>query len=145
MSESQFNMNTFLNEYKGYNTQKFTAKELAERNMEARDIANAEQAVTAQDERSFLKLTMSGKIGEAFKEAGIGEFVLRQVADTAESIVTGWLDPIADYLEQYENIFDQRIYNQELQELGKQHFFNNQALQAEVAGSTIGTNFSMDM
>lgn len=141
MAESSFNMNTFLNEYKGYNTQKFTTEELAQQNMEARDEARAAEAVAAQEENSLLSLTLKGKL----REAGIGEHVMKQIADTAENIVTGWIDPIADYLEKYENIFDQKVYSQQMQELGKQHYFNNRALQEEIAGSTTGTQFSMNM
>lgn len=145
MSESQFNMNSFLNEYKGYNAQKFTVEELAKKNMEAQDVARAQEAIAAQEEKSFLKLTMSGKVGEALKEAGIGKRVMQQVADTAENIVTGWIDPIADYLEKYENIFDQNVYNQTMQEFGKQHFFNNKALSEDIATREVGTKFFYTM
>ncbi|MBR1776631.1 hypothetical protein IJ750_06125 [bacterium] len=145
MAESQFNMNNFLNEYKGYNTQKFTVEELAKKNMEAQDVARAKEAVQAQEENSFLKLTMSGRVGEALRDAGIGERVMQQVANTAENIVTGWIDPIAEYLEKYENIFDQNVYNQTMQEFGKQHFFNNQALSQDIATREVGTKFFYTM
>ena len=55
------------------------------------------------------------------------------------------IDPINDYLLKYENIFDQRVYNQEIQSYAKQMFFASQAMRQDAAENTTGQNFVYDM
>ena len=78
-------------------------------------------------------------------ELGIGEKALKQFADTAVGLVTDIVNPIGDYLEKYENIFDQRVYNAEIQSYAKQMFFASQAMRQEAAENTTGQNFVYDM
>ena len=73
------------------------------------------------------------------------ERALKQFADTAVGMVTGIVDPIGDYLEKYENIFDQNVYKAEIQSYAKQMFFASQAMRAQAAESTTGQNFVYDM
>ena len=76
---------------------------------------------------------------------GVGERVLQQFADTATNLLLDVVNPIGDYLEKYENIFDQRIYNTEIQSYAKQMFFSSQAMQAQASENPTGQNFVMDM
>ena len=78
-------------------------------------------------------------------ELGIGERALQQFADTALGLLTDVVNPIGDYLEKYENIFDQRVYNSEIQSYAKQMFFASQAMRQEAAENTTGQNFVYDM
>ncbi len=70
---------------------------------------------------------------------------MEQVADTALGLITDVVNPIGDYLEKYENIFDQRVYNAEIQSYAKQMFFASQAMRADAAENTTGQNFVYDM
>ena len=84
-------------------------------------------------------------LGQKFRELGIGEHVLQQIGKTALGTVTDIFTPLMDYLEKYENIFDQNVYNAELQANGKQMFFSNMALSQEAAKNPIGTKFTYQM
>ena len=153
MSES-YNLDNVLKQQNAWMNTKFTAAEAAQKAMEERDIKRAEEAV---GNVGFLGLT----VGEKLKELGIGERVMQQVADTATGIVTGVINPLTEYLNKYEKVFDEAIYNSELQGYAKQMFFSQQALAKEAnAGAYIvglnkdsetssqvvtGTQFSMDM
>lgn len=133
-----FNLNTFLQTYK-HNTYDPTKQHaVAEERMETRLEEKVEEAVK---QNGFLTLTLSEKMAEL----GIGELALKQFADTALGIVTGVVEPIGDYLEKYENIFDQKAYNSEIQSYAKQMFFASQAMKAQAAESTTGQNFVYDM
>ena len=48
-------------------------------------------------------------------------------------------------MEKYENIFDQRVYNSEIQSYAKQMFFASQAMRKEASENTTGQNFVYDM
>ena len=133
-----FNLNNFLQTYK---TQTYDPTKLhatAEEKMEQKLEQQAEQAV---QQGGFLTLTLSEKLSELV----IGKRVMQQVADTATGIVTDIVNPIGDYLEKYENIFDQRVYNAEIQGYAKQMFFASQAMRQEAAENTTGQNFVYDM
>lgn len=133
-----FNLNTFLQTYK-HNTYDPTKQHaLAEEKMEAK---LQEQAKEAVEPKNFLSLTLSEKMAEL----GLGERTLRQVADTAIGMVTDIVNPIEDYLAKYENIFDQKAYNAEIQSYAKQMFFASQAMRKEAAENTTGQNFVYDM
>ena len=136
MAES-FNLNTFLNEYKSYNNRQYTSAENGKEAMEARDIARAEEAVNG----NLLKITL----GEKFKEMGVGPKVMQQIADTAENALKGIVSPLTDYLDKYENIFDQNVYNAEIQSYAKQMFFANQALSYDASSKLIAQKFIMNM
>ena len=138
---ADFEMNSFLNEYKSYNNRQYTAAENGKAAMEARDIERAKEAV---QENNFLGLTLSEKLNEL----GIGKRVVQQLGETATNLVLDIVNPIGEYLEKYENIFNERVYNGEMQALGKQMFFAQQALTKETKegfGSEIGQNFVCDM
>ena len=133
-----FNLNTFLQTYK-HNTydptkQHATAEERMENKLE-------EKAEAAVNKSGLLTLTLSEKMAEL----GIGERALKQFADTAVGMVTGIVDPIENYLEKYENIFDQKAYHDEIQSYAKQMFFASQAMRPQAAESTTGQNFVYDM
>ena len=137
MAES-FNLNNFLQTYK---TQTYDPTKLhaaAEESMETR---RQEQAEAAVRESGLLTLTLSEKLAEF----GIGERVLQQFADTATNFLLGAIVPIGDYLEKYENIFDQSAYNSEIQTYAKQMFFASQAMQQDAAQNQNGQNFVYDM
>jgi hypothetical protein len=140
MAES-FNLNTFLNEQATYNSKQYTAVENGRAAMEAREIARAEEAVA---QSGFLGLTLSEKLNEL----GVGKRVVQQIGDTAVDAVASIVSPITEYLAKYEHVYDQNIFNSELQKYGKQMFFANQALTREAVdgvGSAIGQNFVYDM
>lgn len=133
-----FNLNTFLQTYQQATYDPTKQHTAAEKNMEEKLVAKAEQAVR---ESGLLTLTLSEKLAEM----GVGERVLQQFADTATNILLEVVNPIGDYLEKYENIFDQRIYNTEIQSYAKQMFFSSQAMQAQAAENPTGQNFVMNM
>ena len=133
-----FNLNTFLQTYK-HNTYDPTKQHaIAEEKMETK---LQEQAREAVEPKNFLSLTLSEKMAEL----GLGERTLKQVADTAIGMVTDIVNPIEDYLAKYENIFDQKAYNAEIQSYAKQMFFASQAMRQDAAENTTGQNFVYDM
>ena len=132
-----FNLNTFLNSYQ-QNTYDPTKQHAnAEKNMENKLVKQAENAVNA----NLLTLTLSEKIAEL----GVGERVLQQFADTAKNLVLDIVNPIGDYLEKYENIFDQSAYNAEIQSYAKTIYFSSQAMQDQAAENPEGQNFVYTM
>ena len=133
-----FNLNTFLQTYKNNTYDPTKQHAVAEERMESRLEEKAEEAV---NKNGFLTLTLAEKMAEL----GIGERALKQFADTAVGMVTGIVDPIGDYLEKYENIFDQNVYKAEIQSYAKQMFFASQAMRVQAAESTTGQNFVYDM
>ena len=133
-----FNLNNFLQTYKTQTYDPTKQHAAAEERMEAK---LQEQAQEAVQQKGLLTLTLSEKMAEL----GIGERVLQQVADTAVGLVTDIVNSIGDYLEKYENVFDQRVYNSEIQSYAKQMFFASQAMRQEASESTTGQNFVYDM
>ena len=138
MADLNFNMEQFLGEYKTYNNKQYTAAEVGQAAMEARDIERAKSAVESQ---GFLSLTLSEKLNEL----GVGKRVLQQIGDTAKGAVEDIISPLADWLEKYEHVYDEKVYNAEMQAMGKQMFFANQALTNEVASGKTGKLLSIDM
>lgn len=133
-----FNLNTFLQTYKHATYDPTKQHAAAEERMEKKLQEQAEQAVQRS---GFLTLTLSEKMAEL----GLGERALQQFADTAMGLLTDVINPIGDYLEKYENIFDERVYNTEIQSYAKQMFFASQAMKEEAAENTTGQNFVYDM
>ena len=133
-----FNLNTFLQTYQQATYDPTKQHTAAENNMEQRLVEQAEAAVK---QSGLLTLTLSEKLAEM----GVGERVLQQFADTATNLLLDVVNPIGDYLEKYENIFDQRIYNTEIQSYAKQMFFSSQAMRAQAAENPVGQNFVYDM
>lgn len=129
-----FNLNTFLQTYQNATYDPTKQHTAAERNMEQKLVEQAEQAVK---ESGLLTLTLSEKLAEM----GIGERVLQQFADTATNLLLDVVNPIGEYLEKYENIFDQRVYNTEIQTYAKQMFFASQAMKQDAAERPDGQNF----
>ena len=133
-----FNLNTFLQTYKQATYDPTKQHTNAEQNMEQKLVEQAENAVR---ESSLLTLTLSEKMAEL----GVGERVLQQFTDTAANLLLDVVNPIGDYLEKYENIFDQRVYNTEIQSYAKQMFFASQAMKEDAAERPVGQNFVYDM
>lgn len=135
---AEFNMNSFLSEYKSYNNRQYTAAENGQAAMEERDIERAREATQSV---GFLGLTLSEKLSEL----GVGKRVVEQIGDTAKGLITDIVNPLTDWLEKYENIFDERVYNAEMQAMGKQTFFAKQALELEAKSDLIGQIFVYNM
>lgn len=133
-----FNLNTFLQTYKNATYDPTKQHTAAEENMEQKLVKQAEEAVK---ESGLLTLTLSEKMAEM----GVGERVLQQFADTATNLLLDVVNPIGTYLEKYENIFDQRVYNTEIQSYAKQMFFSSQAMQQQAAENPVGQKFVYDM
>ena len=133
-----FNLNTFLQTYQQATYDPTKQHTNAEKNMEQKLVEQAEQAVKSS---GLLTLTLSEKMAEM----GIGERALQQFADTATNLLLDVVNPIGDYLEKYENIFDQRVYNTEIQSYAKQMFFASQAMQQDANERPVGQNFVYDM
>ena len=133
-----FNLNSFLQTYKHATYDPTKQHTAAEKNMEQQLLQKAEEAVK---ESGLLTLTLSEKMAEL----GIGERALQQFADTATNLLLEVVNPIGDYLEKYENIFDQRVYNTEIQSYAKQMFFASQAMQQDAAERPVGQKFVYDM
>lgn len=133
-----FNLNTFLQTYKQATYDPTKQHAAAEANMEQQLLQKAEEAVK---QSGFLTLTLSEKMAEL----GIGERAMQQFADTAMGLLTDVVNPIGDYLEKYENIFDERVYNAEIQSYAKQMFFASQAMRQDAAENTTGQKFVYDM
>ena len=138
MAEAQFNMQRFLGEQAGYLNRQYTAVENGKAAMEERDIKRAEEAVK---EDSFLGLTLSEKLAEL----GIGDRVVQQLGDTALGMFKDIISPITDYLEKYENIFDQKAYYDEMQGIAKQYYYSKEALAKVAASGKEGQNFVYKM
>ena len=137
MAES-FNLNNFLQTYKTATYDPTKQHANAEEKMESKLVEQAEEAVKGN---GLLSLTLSEKMAEL----GIGERTLQQFADTAIGLITDVVNPIGDYLEKYENIFDENVYNAEIQTYAKQMFFASQAMKQDAAKNTVGQNFVLDM
>ena len=133
-----FNLQNFLQTYKTQTYDPTKQHEAAEANMEKLLVEKAEEAVNSN---KLLSLTLSEKMAEL----GIGERALKQIADSAVGIFTDVIDPISDYLEKYENIFDERVYHSEIQSYAKQMFFASQAMAEDAAENTVGQKFVYDM
>ena len=133
-----FNLNSFLQTYKHATYDPTKQHTAAEKNMEQQLVQKAEEAVK---ESGLLTLTLSEKMAEL----GIGERALQQFADTATNLLLEVVNPSGDYLEKYENIFDQRVYNTEIQSYAKQMFFASQAMQQDAAERPVGQKFVYDM
>lgn len=138
MSSSYFNLNQFLQEYQTYNNRQYTSAENGQAAMEQREIERAEEAVR---ENGLLTLTLSEKLAEL----GVGDRVLQQFGDTALNFLKDFVNPITDYLEKYENIFDQKAYNDEIQSYARQMWQANVALSEDAASRATGQNFVYNM
>ncbi len=132
-----FNLNSFLNEYKSYNNRQYTAAENGKAAMEERELERAKEAVQST---GFLGITLSEKL----TELGIGKRVVEQIGDTAKGMVTGVVSPFTEWLEKYEKVFDERVYNSEMQTMGAQMFFTRNELSLEAASHNVGQRFVAD-
>ena len=133
-----FNLNQFLQEYKTYGDRQYFATENGKAAMEQRDIQRAQEAVT---EKGLLSLTLSEKLAEL----GIGDRVFQQIGDSALGLLKDIVDPITDYFEKYDNIFNQDVYNSEIQAYAKQMYFAREALAEDAASRANGQKFVLDM
>ena len=132
-----FNLNSFLQTYQQNTYDPTKQHAAAEINMEKNLQAKAEEAVG----KGFLSLTLSEKMAEI----GVGEKTIQQIKDTAANLVLDMVTPIGDYLEKYENVFDERIYNSEIQSYAKQMFFASQAMNQDAQERPEGQNFVYTM
>ena len=132
-----FNLNSFLQTYQQNTYDPTKQHAAAEINMEKNLQAKAEEAVG----KGFLSLTLSEKMAEI----GVGEKTIQQIKDTAANLVLDMVTPIGDYLEKYENVFDERIYNSEIQSYAKQMFFASQAMRTDSDSRPVGQKFVYDM
>ena len=130
-----FNLNNFLREQATYNLRQYTAVENGKAAMEAREIEMAQKAVQPE---GLLSLTLGAKLG-------IGERVIQQIGDTAAGAVKGIISPLTNWLDKYEAVFDEKVYNNEIQAMGKQMFFARQALTQEASETPVGQRFVYDM
>ena len=133
-----FNLNQFLQTYKTATYDPTKQHANAEEKMETRRL---EQAKAAVNNGGLLSLTLSEKMAEL----GVGERVLQQFADTAVGVLADVVNPLSDYLEKYEKIFDENVYNSEIQAYAKQMFFASQAMKQDAAENVVGQNFVLDM
>ena len=133
-----FNLNQFLQTYKTNTYDPTKQHANAEEKMETKRL---EQAQAAVNNGGLLSLTLSEKMAEL----GVGERVLQQVADNAVGIITDVVNPLSDYLEKYEKVFDENVYNAEIQAYAKQMFFASQAMKQDAAENVVGQNFVLDM
>ena len=132
-----FNLNSFLQTYQQNTYDPTKQHAAAEVNMENKLQAKAEEAVG----KGFLSLTL----GEKIAEIGVGEKTIQQIKDTAANLVLDMVTPIGEYLEKYENVFDERIYNTEIQSYAKQMFFASQAMKSDSDSRPVGQKFVYDM
>ena len=135
---AEFNLNSFLGEYQSYNNRQYTAAENGKAAMEERDIERAREAT---QNVGFLGLTLSEKMAEL----GVGQRVIEQIGDTAKGMVSGVVSPFTEWLAKYEKVFDERVYNQEMQSMGAQMFFTRNELTLEAASQKVGQKFILDM
>lgn len=135
---AEFNLNSFLNEYQSYNNRQYTAAENGKAAMEEREL---ERAKAATQDVGFLGLTLSEKMAEL----GVGQRVMEQIGDTAKGMVTGIVSPFTEWLAKYETVFDERVYNAEMQSMGAQMFFTRNELTLEAASQKVGQKFILDM
>lgn len=135
---AEFNLNSFLGEYQSYNNRQYTAAENGKAAMEERDIERAREAT---QNIGFLGLTLSEKMAEL----GVGQRVIEQIGDTAKGMVSGVVSPFTEWLAKYEKVFDERVYNQEMQSMGAQMFFTRNELTLEAASQKVGQKFILDM
>ena len=133
-----FNLNHFLQTYKNNTYDPTNRNAAAEKNMEDKRVENAKSAISSN---TLLSLTLSEKMAEL----GIGERVIEQLTDTAIGIFTDTINPLTEYLNKYENIFDQNVYNAEIQTYAKQMFFASQAMREDAEERNVGQKFVYDM
>lgn len=135
---NSFNLNTFLQEYRGYGDRKYTAVENGKAAMEQHSIDVAKEAVSSEN---FLSLTLTEKLAEL----GIGKRVVQQLYDTAIGAVKEVVNPFAEYLKKYEVVLDQQRYHDEIQVLAKQMYFSKEALTIDAASRAVGQHFVLDV
>ena len=79
------------------------------------------------------------KIFEELQARGL----IAQVTNNDE--IRDLINPLTDYLNKYENIFDENMYKSELQSYAKQTFFASYAMKEEDDKNPIGRNFTYEM
>lgn len=104
-NNNSYNFNQVVKNSLAYLNKEYTAKAIAEANMEEQEIARAKAAVEAQS-GVLGSLTLSEKLAEA----GFGKRVAQQIADTAAGAVAQVFSPLTEYLDKYEKVFDIENY-----------------------------------
>ena len=108
-SYNGYNFNQVVKNSLAYLKKEYTAKAIAEANMEEEQIARAKEAV----EKEAVGILGTLTIGDRLAQAGFGQKVAQQIVDTAVNAVTGIVSPLTDYLNKYEKVFDIEKYQAE--------------------------------
>ena len=132
MASNFFNLNTAINDSGKWAQSKYTAAEQAAEYKELEDEKRAREAISEQSGNSFLRLTLQGKIKEAFAEAGYGERVAKQIADSALNVVGQVITPLEQWLEEYEPYYTENMFAEMMNPMLKQMFFQNQMQQQDI-------------
>ena len=117
-SYNGYNFNQVVKNSLAYLNKEYTAKAIAEANMEEQEIARAKAAIDAQPTLGTLTL------GDRLAQAGFGKHVAQQIVDTAVGAVAGIVSPLTEYLNKYEMAYDEKLFMQE---------FNKDAFQLHTA------------
>jgi hypothetical protein len=131
-----FNLQQVLREQNSYVQRQYTAGENGQAAMEARELANAEQAVQAQS--GFLGLTLQQKIQDIM----IPERVLEEFQSVAVQTLMSAVEPFLNWLEENEVYYTDNLFKTAIQADAKQLYYTKYALQKEAAGDEkAGQNF----
>lgn len=122
---ADFNLQNFLQNYKSYDANAYTAVKLGKQRLEEEDIERAASALQNGETGNFLKLTLTGKL----EEIGVGPRVVELVKGTAVNAVKDIVNPFADYLAKNQIVFDEKEYKKEITKDALQMYYTNKALQ----------------
>ena len=106
-SYNGYNFNQVVKNSLAYLNKEYTAKAIAEANMEEQEIARAQAAINAEPTLGTLTL------GDRLAQAGFGKRVAQQIVDTAVGAVSGIVSPLTEYLNKYEKVFDLENFQKE--------------------------------
>ena len=140
---ASFDLNNFIQNYKSYNTNSYTAAGNGRDAQEKREIQQAEEAVKGN---SFLSLTLSGKLSDALLEIGVGPRVAELVKGTAVNAAKELVNPFTEYLKKYEFVLDEKEYKKEFNKAAMTMFFAHQAMAEEIVKREgyLGNNLVID-
>ncbi len=96
-----YNRDYVFNNSGQYLNKDYSVGAKAREEMEKAELQKAEEATKTG--------TFGMLVAEKVKEAGVGERVIKQVADTAANTLLSITRPLGDYLDKYEDVFNGRI------------------------------------
>lgn len=108
-SYNGYNFNQVVKNSLAYLNKEYTAKAIAEANMEEQEIARAKAAVETQKAGVLGSLTL----GDRLAQAGFGKHVAQQIINTAVDAVAEVVSPLTEYLNKYEKVFDLENFQKE--------------------------------